>query len=169
MDIALIHLLRLAHAAERAAAFAYRGHGNSRVVDATERAELRVIEAEEWLHRRHLDRLLARMDARPSRWLEVKYWCIGRTIGAACHLIGWFMPMYFAGRLEAGNVGEYDRLAALAADSPIADELPCIREMAAVEQRHEDYFLAKVSSHPWLPWFSRVFGWGSTASVPQSR
>ena len=31
----------------------------------------------------------------------------GKIISFSCYVIGWFMPYYFAGRLESGNVCEY--------------------------------------------------------------
>jgi len=46
----LVKLLRLAHSAERAAAFAYIGHAGS-VKDPVEKAALAEIEADEWGHR----------------------------------------------------------------------------------------------------------------------
>ena len=156
-------LLRLAYSAERAAAYAYRGHASS-VRDAAERARIAVIEAEEWQHREHAARMMRRLAVRPSRYLELKYAVIGRVIGWSCHLIGHFMPMYFAGRLESGNVNEYLRLIELVRGTALADEHACILEMARVEKEHEMWFLERVSGHPWLPRFTRFFGWGAGRS-----
>ena len=156
---ALHALIRLAYSAERAAAYAYQGHARS-VCDPAERAAIARIETEEWQHRESLGLMLKRLGLRPSWWLEWKFAAIGRVISLSCYLIGWFLPMYFAGRLESGNVNEYLVMADLAADSPIADELPCIRHMAVVEKEHEVFFLTTVAGHPWLPLFQRVFRWG---------
>lgn len=156
---AFLDLTRLAYSAERAAAYAYRGHAAS-VRDAFEKADLLRIEKEEWLHREQLGRILDKLGARPSPWLEIKYACIGGAIGLSCHLIGWFMPMYFAGRLESGNVMEYVEMEILAREHGMEDELECIREMARVEKAHEVFFLEKARDHWAMVLFERLFGWG---------
>lgn len=155
----LVNLARLAYSAERSAAYAYQGHAAS-VRDAFEKADLRKIEAEEWLHRENLRRILGRLGAEPSPWLEFKYACIGRAIGLSCRLIGWFMPMYFAGRLESGNVMEYVHMEILAREQGLEAELECIREMARVEKTHEVYFLEKAQEHWAIGAFEAVFRWG---------
>lgn len=156
-------LLRLAYSAERAAAYAYRGHAAS-LRDPLLRARIAAIEAEEWAHRAHAARMLRRLEAAPSSWLEVKYAVIGTLIGWSCHVIGRFMPMYFAGRLESGNVNEYLRLAELVRGTVLADETACILHMARVEREHEEFFLARCSGHRLLPAFTRLFGWGEGRS-----
>jgi rubrerythrin len=159
----LVHLARLAYSAERAAAFAYRGHAAS-VRDASEKTDLLRIEREEWVHRGHVLRILEKIGARPSRFLEIKYWIIGKAIGLSCHLIGWFMPMYFAGRLESGNVMEYVRMEILARAQGLDEELECIREMARVEKTHESFFLGKARGHRAMGLFEAVFRWGRDRS-----
>jgi demethoxyubiquinone hydroxylase (CLK1/Coq7/Cat5 family) len=158
-----ISLVRLAYSAERAAAFAYQGHAAS-LKNPLERIELAKIESDEWLHRRHLKRILDRLDRRPSRRLEAKYYVIGKLIGFSCHVIGWFMPMYFAGRLESGNVMEYVQMEILARRHGFDHELECIREMAAVEKEHEIYFLEKAKTHWAIAIFPRFFAWGPDRS-----
>lgn len=142
----LLHLVRLAYSAERAAAFAYQGHAAS-VADPMEKTALMRIEKEEWTHREHLARMLAKMAAKPSPYLEMKYFCIGKGIGLSCHMIGWFMPMYFAGRLESGNVNEYVRMETLAREAGMHEEIECIQEMARVEKTHEVFFLERAQGH----------------------
>ncbi|MBA3937905.1 MAG: demethoxyubiquinone hydroxylase family protein [Planctomycetes bacterium] len=152
-------LLRLAHSAERAAAFAYQGHAAS-VRDPAERAHIARIEREEWAHRASIARMLTRRGLAPSRWREWQYACIGRVISLSCHVLGRFIPMYFAGRLESGNVNEYLLLIELTRGTALADEHPCILEMARVEKEHELYFLACVADHRLMPLFQALFGWG---------
>src|SRR4028119_2022023 len=97
--VKMIRLLRLAYSGELAAAYAYRGH--VRVVKKIEEAEhIRRIEQEEWLHRRQVGAMLEKLGASPSRWREIKYWLIGHSVGLLCHICGWFIAMYGAGRLE---------------------------------------------------------------------
>jgi len=159
----LRQLVRLAYSAERAAAFAYHGHARSLGGQPAGR-EVARIAAEEWQHRAHLVRIMQRLGLAASPVLELKYAVIGHLIAAACAPLGRFMPMYFAGRLESGNVNEYLRMAELARGSLIDDERGCILEMALVEKRHEDFFLAEVVGHPALPWFQRLFRWGAGRS-----
>jgi rubrerythrin len=159
----LLNLVRLAYSAERAASFAYQGHAAS-VSDPDEKAALARIERDEWIHREHLGRMLEKLRGKPSRYLEWKYWAIGKAIGLSCHLIGWFMPMYFAGRLESGNVNEYVRMEALAREAGMDGEIECIREMARVEKTHEVYFLEKAQGHWAMGLFEAVFSWGRKRS-----
>ena len=44
--------------------------------------------------------MLARLGAAPSRARELRALVIGRTLGLLCHVAGWLLPMYGAGRLE---------------------------------------------------------------------
>jgi hypothetical protein len=78
-----------------------------------------------------------------------------------CFVSGWFLPMYFAGRLESGNVKEYEDAAAFASEIGLKDCSAEMLEMARVEQEHEDFFLQIVSSHRLLPAMKFVFGWGA--------
>ena len=152
-------LLRLAYGAERAAAFAYQGQAAA-CGAAGERAPITRIAREEWDHRASLGRMLDRLGLAPSRWLEWKYAALGRMIGLSCHALGRFMPMYFAGRLESGNVNEYLLLLELVRGTALADERGCILEMARVEKEHELHSLGRIADHPLMPVFQAVFGWG---------
>jgi hypothetical protein len=164
MDLA--RLVRLAYSAEKAAAYAYRGHARS-VRDHDEQVAVRNIEIDEWQHRDNLARFMAKLRIKPSLWLELKYHVIGKLISASCHVIGHFLPMYFAGRLESGNVNEYLEMERLAAGGVLADEIPCIRHMAAVEKRHELYLLERASRHRVIGICERIFSWGPGRSLNQ--
>ena len=155
----LIALMQLAHAAERAAAFAYQGHAAS-VSSEKEREHIRVIEQEEWDHRATLAEWMERYDVKRSWWRELEFYVIGRVISLSCHVIGWFLPMYFAGRLESGNVIEYLVMRDLFHEVGITEHDECLVEMADTEKEHELYFLGLIAEHPWTPWFERRFGWG---------
>src|SRR5262249_49764359 len=76
------------------------------------------------------------------------------------HLIGWFLPMYFAGRLESGNTEEYAIAALHAARLGLTDFARELKVMSAVEKEHELFFLGVISGHPWLPFVLRVLKWG---------
>jgi demethoxyubiquinone hydroxylase (CLK1/Coq7/Cat5 family) len=110
----LIQILQAAYSGELAAGFAYRAHWKS-LKNANERAAIQKIEHEEWVHRKRVGEMLASLGASPLKYREAKFFVIGRMIGLACHVIGWFFPMYFAGRLESGNVIEYETAASNAA------------------------------------------------------
>jgi hypothetical protein len=145
---ALVHVLQLAYSGERAAAYAYRGHWRASS-DRQEAARIRQIEDEEWHHRLLVGDLLRRLGAAPKRWRELRALLIGRTLGLLCHVSGWFLPMYAAGRLESRNVAEYESAARHALGCGHGELLDCLLEMAEVEWEHERYFRAKVEGHPW--------------------
>src|SRR4028119_1318722 len=99
-----------AYAGELAAAYAYRGHWKSLGAGA-ERERIRQIEDEEWVHREKVRSIMTALSVAPVARREKLMWTIGRALGLSCHLAGWFLPMYFAGRLESGNVEEYETAA----------------------------------------------------------
>ena len=142
----LIALLQLAYSAERAAAYAYRGHWRS-VVDVEERARIREIESEEWHHREMVGGMLKSLGARPSRQREIRSLLVGRALGFLCHLMGWLAPMYGAGRLESRNIREYETAARSARDCGHEELTDCLLTMAEVEWEHEYYFRSRVLIH----------------------
>ena len=91
---------------------------------------------------------------------EVQYWIIGRIISASCHVIGWFMPYFFAGKLESGNVCEYFVMMHHFHDLGIREHDTALREMGLKEKEHEVYFLGLIEHSRWLPWFEKTFAWG---------
>ncbi|HEY0431041.1 MAG TPA: hypothetical protein VGC61_04460, partial [Pyrinomonadaceae bacterium] len=93
----LIALLQFAYSAERAAALAYRGHWHS-VVDQSERIRIKQIEDEEWHHRRLVGEMLESLGSQPTKQREARSLVLGGTLGFLCHVMGWFAPMYGAGR-----------------------------------------------------------------------
>lgn len=154
----LIRILQNAHAGECAAAFAYRGHWMS-LKDSPEKTRIKEIEAEEWDHRRRVGGWLEKLDAKPNKIREKIFWSIGRTLGTTCFLSGWFMPMYFAGRLESQNSVEYEEAAAFARELGMHDCVEDLLDMARVEVEHELFFHETVAGHWLLPIMRRVFGW----------
>lgn len=164
----LIHILQRAYSGECAAGYAYRGHWKS-VRKPAEREHIRRIEREEWLHREGVGRMLASLNARPLKRLEVRLAITGRIIGAACHLIGWFLPMYFAGRLEHGNVDEYAHAAFHATELGLSEFADQLRHMATVEREHELFFLNVIAGHRLLPGMQAIFKWGGDpqSTLPQ--
>jgi demethoxyubiquinone hydroxylase (CLK1/Coq7/Cat5 family) len=155
----LIHILQGAYSGELAAGFAYCGHWKS-LKNPIEIEKIQQIENEEWAHRERVGQMLASLKAKPRKSLELKLRLIGRAIGAACHMIGWFLPMYFAGRLESGNVEEYLSAAFHAGKLGLSEYESDLMEMAKVEREHELYFLSVISGHSWLPFMQSVFKWG---------
>ncbi|HYM61607.1 MAG TPA: ferritin-like domain-containing protein [Thermoanaerobaculia bacterium] len=148
----LIRLLQNAHAGELAAGWAYRGHANS-VRSDTERARIREIEADEWHHRELVAGMLRQLGARPRPARELTLHCIGKTIAFLCHVGGWFMPMYGAGRLERHNIVEYEDAAIYAAASGHQEMIDCLLTMAEVEWEHERYFRERIVGHGLLRLF----------------
>lgn len=142
----LIRTLQHAYSGERAAAYAYRGHSRA-CSDPDERAHIARIEAEEWHHREQVGRLLRELGGAARRSREIRAIVIGRSLQALCHVIGWFAPMYGAGKLERRNIVEYEDAARDAIACGRADFLDCLLEMAEVEWDHEAYFRSKVTGH----------------------
>lgn len=155
----LVLILQRAYSGELGAALAYRGHWKS-VKDTSEREHIQTIEQEEWIHRRRVGEMLASLDSAPVRFKEIRLWLTGRTIGLACHLIGWFLPMYFAGRIESSNVEEYLAAARHARALSLAEFESDLLHMAEVERQHEKFFLEKVAGHWMLPLVAKFFKWG---------
>ncbi|HVG20081.1 MAG TPA: ferritin-like domain-containing protein [Blastocatellia bacterium] len=155
----LVHILQAAYSGELAAAYAYRGHWKS-LGNPAEREKIRQIENEEWIHREKVGLMLASLGASPVKTREAKMWLIGRAIGIACHFTGWFLPMYFAGRLESGNVEEYNCAAFHARESRLLNFESDLRVMAGVEKEHEIFFMKMVAGHRLLPLMRAAFKWG---------
>src|SRR5438876_1019296 len=156
---ALVGILQNAFSGELAAAYAYRGHWKS-LRDPDERAKVRGIENDEWVHRANVLGMLIKTGSTPRRMREVRAWLIGRTIGFGCHLVGWFLPMYFAGRLESQNIEEYEVAAEHSSVLGLERFVAELRAMADVERDHEAFFRGKVANHRLLPVVRSLFKWG---------
>lgn len=154
----LVHILHMAFSGEKAAGYAYAAHWRS-VSDEQEQTDIRKIENEEWEHRAIVGRMLSELGARPQPWREIMMTTIGRTVGISCYLIGWFMPMYFAGRLESANVKEYEHAAVYAEKLGLDAYVEELTRLSAVEHEHEMYFRKKAQQHPLYPVFLRAFPW----------
>ena len=95
-------------------------------------------------HRAALGEMLEQLGTGPSRAREARALLIGGTLALLCRVSGWYLPMYGAGRLERGNIREYERAARHARDSGEARWIECLLEMAEVEWEHERFFREKV-------------------------
>jgi rubrerythrin len=162
-DAVLVNLLKQAYSAEKAAAFAYQGHAGA-VSNAVEKKAIKQIETDEWNHRAEVLKLMQLYQLPVSKWYELKYHIIGKNISASCYLIGWFMPFYFAGNLESGNVCEYVRMKRLFNAMNINEHDEVLYEMSLKEKEHEVYFYQAIKDSKWLPFFERLFAWGSKKS-----
>lgn len=159
----LVDLLQKAYSAEKAAAFAYQGHAGS-VKDKTEKAEIKQIELDEWNHRKEVLHIMQQYDIPVSKYYEFRFHIIGKVISFSCYIIGWFMPFYFAGRLESGNVCEYFRMMQYFHELDILEHNEVLYEMGIKEKEHEIYFLGKIKNKKLLPFFEKIFAWGSSKS-----
>ncbi len=159
----LIKLLQLAYSAEKAAAFAYVGHAGS-VKDPDEKIAIKQIELDEWGHRESVLAIMRQYEIPISRYNELKFHLMGKVISASCYVIGWFMPYYFAGRLESGNVCEYFVMMHYFDELGISDHHDVLYEMGMKEKEHEVYFLNSLKNNRLLPLFERIFGWGKRRS-----
>lgn len=160
----LVAMLQKAHAGELAAFLAYEGHWRS-LTDPVEIDEVRKIANDEMAHRVAIRAMLADLGHEPRALREALFWTIGRTVGGLCHAAGWFAPMYGAGRLESGNVREYQRAAALALSAGHPEMVDALEHMAEAESRHERYFRGRVESH-WLGRFVPMWDGPGEPSEP---
>ncbi|MEZ5004760.1 MAG: hypothetical protein R2730_17145 [Chitinophagales bacterium] len=159
----LVDLLQKAYSAEKAAAFAYIGHYGS-LRSKEEREAIKVIENDEWLHRKEVLEIMRQYDIPISKFYEFQFYVIGKFIAISCYIIGWFMPFYFAGRLESGNVCEYFVMMHYFHELGIRDHDKVLYNMGLKEKEHEEYFLSKIQSSRLLPIFEKVFKWGKVRS-----
>lgn len=159
----LVDLLKKAYSAEKAAAFAYQGHAGS-VRDKIQKAEIRQIELDEWGHRKEVLAIMQQYNIPVSMYYEIRFHIVGKIISGSCYIIGWFMPFYFAGRLESGNVCEYFRMMQYFHELGITEHNDILFEMGIKEKEHEVYFLSKIKNKRMLPFFEKLFSWGQTKS-----
>lgn len=163
-DPVLEKLLQKAYSAERAAAFAYIGHARS-LADPAAKIAVKQIEEDEWRHRENVLGLMQRYEVPVSRIYEARYYVIGRIISASCHVIGRFMPFFFAGKLESGNVCEYFVMLRRFHSLGIREHDAMLYEMGMKEKEHEVYFLEQIRTSRLLPLFQRLFSWGAGTSA----
>jgi len=161
---ALIKLLQKAYSAEKAAAYAYQGHAGS-VRNKQEKLAIRQIEEDEWNHRREVLEIMKHYNIEISKQYEVRYAIIGRLISGSCYVIGWFMPFFFAGKLESGNVCEYFKAKQYFNALGIHQWDQVLYDMGIKEKEHEVYFLNKIKNSRVLPFFEKLFSWGRNKSV----
>ncbi len=159
----LAELLQRAYSAEKAAAFAYIGHAGS-LKKQEDKAAVKQIEDDEWGHRKNVLVIMQKYDIPISKYYEVKFHIIGRIISASCYVIGWFMPYFFAGRLESGNVCEYFVMMHYFHSLGIREHDEVLYEMGMKEKDHEIYFLNQIRTSKLLPIFEKIFSWGDKFS-----
>jgi rubrerythrin len=147
----LIAILQRAHAGELGASLAYRGHARS-LQDPDEKRKVLEIAREEEQHRRNVGLMLEHLGAVPAPTRELVFRGIGTLLSAICRISGWLAPMYGAGRLESGNIREYEEAAGLAIAAGHSYLAPELLRMAEVEWEHERYFREKVLSVHFPSW-----------------
>jgi demethoxyubiquinone hydroxylase (CLK1/Coq7/Cat5 family) len=156
----LTRLMQKAHAGERAAALAYRGHVRA-LTDASEIAAVRKIEDDEWRHRAELLAILAGFGASPIRTRELLFQAIGVTVALGCRFCGRFVATFFAGVLENSNVCEYREASKLALQIGDPKLASVFRQFELTEADHESVLLEMIARHPMRPLFAALFGWGN--------
>ena len=156
----LVDLLKKAYSAEKAASFAYQGHAGS-VKNPEEKKAIRQIEMDEWNHRAEVLQIMNQYNIPISKYYEIRFHIIGKIISGSCYVIGWFMPFYFAGRLESGNVCEYFRMKHFFNSLGIKEHDKILYEMGIKEKEHEVYFLEQIKGNKLLPFFEKIFMWGN--------
>lgn len=156
----LVDLLKMAYSAEKAAAFAYIGHAGA-VKNSEEKKAIHQIELDEWNHRAEVLQIMKQYNVPVSKYYEFRFHVVGKIISGSCYVIGWFMPFYFAGRLESGNVCEYFRMMHMFHSLGITEHDKVLYEMGIKEKEHEIYFLEQIKTNKMLPFFEWLFSWGN--------
>ena len=156
--------MQKAYSGEKAAAFAYQGHAGA-VRDKNEKKEIKQIEDDEWGHRAEVLGMMKLYEVPVSKYYEFKMHVIGKIISGSCYVIGWFMPFFFAGKLESGNVCEYFRMKQYFNSLGITRHDQLLYDMGIKEKEHEVYFLEKIKTNKLLPFFQKFFGWGNELSA----
>ena len=159
----LSKLLQKAYSAEKAAAYAYIGHAGS-IKSLKKKKEIKQIEDDEWSHREEVFKIMNTYNIKASVYYEFKYALIGKVIAFSCYIIGWFMPYYFAGKLESGNVCEYFIILKYFQKIGINSHDKELFEMGVKEKEHEDYFLNEIKDSKLMPIFQKLFFWGKSNS-----
>lgn len=147
-----------------AAAFAYVGHAGSLKCPEA-KAAVKQIEEDEWHHRKNVLSIMQQYEIPVSRYNEVHFYLIGKIISLSCHVIGWFMPYFFAGKLESGNVCEYFVMLRYFHELEITEHDEMLYEMGMKEKEHELYFLEQIKNSRLLPLFQKLFSWGPDITV----
>ncbi len=161
---ALIKLLQMAYSAEKAAAYAYQGHANCVKKDEEKKA-IKQIEIDEWNHRAEVLSVMKEYGIPISKYYEFRFEIIGKIICYSCYVIGWFMPFYFAGRLESGNVCEYFHIKHYFNELGVTKHNQLFYDMGIKEKEHEVYFYEQIKNHRLLPFFEKIFSWGAIKSL----
>jgi hypothetical protein len=160
----LYGLLRKAHSVEKATALAYQGHAAS-VKDPLEKKAIQQIEVDEWRHRETVLDIMKKYGVPVSIYYELKYRIIGKIISKSCCVMGWFMPFYFAGKRENGNVCEYLRIMKCFHSLGVHNHDRILYTLSMKEKEHERYFLNKIRNHKLLSVFEIIFSWGRKTST----
>jgi demethoxyubiquinone hydroxylase (CLK1/Coq7/Cat5 family) len=161
----LVHILRMAYSGELAAALAYAGHWRS-LSRADQKQAIHQIELDEWHHRQNLLAMLADLGEKPTAWRDQMMRCLGGLIFVGCFVSGWFFAMYFAGRLEDGNILEYKDAAQHARALGLTELAETLMLFSAKEEEHEAYFFNVVRGHWMLAPMKAVFTWGPGPGAP---
>lgn len=104
--------------------------------------------------------MLAELEAGPRFTRELLMTLVGIVIFCLCRLggwfnvfnFGWYMSMYGAGKLEQGNIIEYEVAARSAIASDNKKFVEDLIHMAEIEWDHELYFRSKTITSRWTRW-----------------
>lgn len=135
--------LQFAHAAELAAYYAYEGHWKSipdHFSDLHVKIQIKKIALDELRHVFTLAIMLEMVGSKPSKVKDFIGLCVGKTIGLACHIFGWNLPMKIAALMEKIGTASYYDLAEDAAKAGYHDMCMELIDMAINEEEHEKYF-----------------------------
>lgn len=135
----LTRLLRRAYAIEIGAYHAYEGHWRSLPKDSVAQNTIKAIQCDEVIHRELILRMLKELESKPSPILNAVLWVIGKSISAACHVLGYKAAMWGAKIMEVMGAGLYRKLARIARDEGHPAMGVELDFMQRSEEDHERY------------------------------
>lgn len=156
----LINLLQRTYSAEKAASFAYQWYRGT-LKNAYEKKAIYKIEMENWHQSATVFSIMLQYNVPVSKYYEIKYAIIGTIISVACYFIGWFMPYFFAGKLESGNICEYFRMMQYFDELGITKQHQELYDMGIKEKEHKIYFLNKIKTKRKLGLLEQIMAWSN--------
>jgi demethoxyubiquinone hydroxylase (CLK1/Coq7/Cat5 family) len=136
----LIRKLKIAHAIEIGAFYAYEGHASSIKNNPTVKQKIIDIQDDEVVHMNDIESMLYQLGSKPSPILDALLWAIGSVISLSCHVMGYRMAMWGAGVMEKMGGVVYKDLAKVAEEAGWDSMGAALCIMQDAEEDHERFF-----------------------------
>lgn len=136
----LIKMLQKAHAVEVGAYAAYEGHWRSTLpITSVVRGEIKWIQVDELLHKEQIEKMLARLEAKPNRILDWMFGVVGKIISMSCYVLPAKLAAYGAELIESIGKNDYLQLVLEAEGQGMPDMAQELFTIWCAELKHELY------------------------------